>query len=341
MAKVLVTGYGGFLGGEICRQLLDAGHTVTGVARSAYPELDGQGVRTVQGDILDSDLMASLTTDCDAIIHTAATAGVWGAWDQYYAVNTLATEQLLQAATANGVRAMVYTSSPSVTFAGEPQCNIDETVGYPSRWLCHYPHTKALAESLVLETGRSTEVQSCALRPHLIWGRGDPHLFPRVVERTLQGRLRRVGSGKNLIDVVHVKNAAHAHVAALDRLLDGDDSVNGKAFFLTDGHPMECWAWTSTILEAANVAVPQKAISFRMAYRLGALLEATYKLLGRKSEPPMTRFVAAQLALDHYFDIGQARKLLGYDPQIDRDAEMARCSPWLQELALGFRTDIG
>ncbi|HBE67925.1 MAG TPA: 3-beta hydroxysteroid dehydrogenase [Planctomycetaceae bacterium] len=332
MTTVLVTGYGGFLGSAICRQLLAGGYHVRGIARSAYPELAAKGVDCIEASIEDADAVGHAVQGADAIIHTAAKAGVWGPYDSYYRVNTEATTGLLEAACAADVRAFVHTSSPSVTFAGEHQSGVDETVGYPDRWLCAYPQTKALAEQAVFDR-LNDRLFGCALRPHLIWGPGDPHLFPRVVKRTLAGRLRRVGGGQNLIDTVHVESAASAHLAALERLLDADRAVSGQAFFLTDGEPVECWQWISEILQTAGVPVPNKSISFRAAYAVGAALETAYRAMGRQAEPPMTRFVAAQLALDHYFSIRKAQQLLGYSPQIDRNNALAECGSELRRIA--------
>jgi len=330
--KVLVTGYGGFLGGAVVRQLLEAGFQVRGLARGDYPQWVALGVEPLRGDITDPALVRAAVAGCDAVVHTAALAGVWGPWSKYFSVNVQATQDLLEAARAAGCRALVHTSSPSVTFAASHQSGCDETAPYPQRWLCHYPHTKALAEQAVLRAGRDGTIRTCALRPHLIWGLGDPHLMPRVVQRTRQGRLRRVGSGTNLIDIVHVDNAARAHVLAVQQLLSGDDRICGEAFFITDGRPLECWKWITQILEAAGVPVPSRSISYPMAYRLGGILEMVYRLLGLQREPPMTRFVAAQLALDHYFSIDKGRRLLNYQPNPDIVQRLADCRSWLRSL---------
>lgn len=332
MTKVLVTGYGGFLGQAIVRQLLQAGYSVRGLARGAYPELAALGVETCRGDVSDRAAVFNACAGCEAVVHTAAKAGVWGPWQDYYTINTLATSHLLEAAQQAEIKAFVFTSSPSVTFAGEHQSGVDESVPYPNRWLCFYPQTKALAEQAVLTAARTSPLRTCALRPHLIWGAGDPHLFPRVIERTRQGRLRRIGSGQNLIDVVHVSAAARAHVQAVDQLLQGNQQLNGQAMFLTDGKPVPCWEWISRILSVAGVPIPQKSISFAAAYRIGTTLEGAYWALGIKREPPMTRFVAAQLAMDHYFNIERARSLLNYAPNVDTDAEFERCRHWLESL---------
>src|SRR4029079_416743 len=131
-------------------------------------------------------------------------------------------------------------SSPSVTFDGTPQLGIDESVPYPTRWLCHYPHSKALAEQQVLAANGQHVLATCSLRPHLIWGPRDQHLVPRLLERARRGQLRRVGDGTNLIDMVYVENAATAHLQAADALTPGSP-VAGHAYFISQGEPVNCW----------------------------------------------------------------------------------------------------
>ncbi len=322
--RVLVTGYGGFLGAAIVRILREHGYAVRGIARGSYPHLESLGIEVVRASIVDRAAVIEASRDCAAIIHTAALAGVWGPWRDYYQTNTLATSHLIEAAIAHQIQAFVHCSSPSVTFDAKAQSGIDESVPYPTRWLCHYPHTKALAEAAVLRASRNTSLRTCALRPHLIWGEGDPHLFPRVIERARKGKLRRVGDGRNLIDVVHVDNAARAHVQALELLLAGNNAANGQAFFITDGEPIACWDWITCILNTAKVPVPQRSISYPVAYRIGGILEAIYWSARIRSEPTMTRFLAAQLALDHYFSIEKARKILNYQPSVDRALELSK-----------------
>lgn len=328
-STVLVTGYGGFLGSEVCRQLLVQRFRVRGIARQHYSALSDLGVECISGSIADRECCSRAIQGVDAVIHTAALAGVWGPRREYEATNVAATEFLLDCARRHRVRAFVHTSSPSVTFDGGAQCGIDESVPYPTRWLCDYPRTKAMSEQAVLKANAPDQMLTCALRPHLIWGVGDPHLIPRVLDRCRSGRLRRVGPGTNLIDTVHVENAARAHVLAVQKLLKGDNSASGRAYFITDGEPVPCWEWISTILCCGGLEPPKKSISLASAYRVGAVLEKIYRALRIQSEPPMTRFVALQLGVDHYFRIDAARKYLGYEPQGDRKARIDALRAWL------------
>tara|TARA_R110002049_G_scaffold285698_1_gene466721 strand:+ start:123236 stop:124246 length:1011 start_codon:yes stop_codon:yes gene_type:complete len=317
--RILVTGCGGYLGSEIVRQLLQRGDQVLGVSRREYPELVQAGMSHRRGDLADDHFTAQAINDVDAVIHTAAVAGVWGSWEHFYRINTLATENVIRACQSANIRSLVFTSSPSVTFDGQHQSHVDETVPYATRWLCHYPHTKALAEQAVLNAHQPGGLRTVALRPHLIWGEDDPHILPRLIERARRGRLRIVGSGDNLVDTVHVTNAAAAHLDAVDVLASDTaraTEAGGRAYFIAQDEPVRCWDWIGQICELGGARSPAKRISFRAAYAIGAALEAVYRATGRKSEPPMTRFVAAQMAHDHYFDISSARERLGYHVRV-------------------------
>ena len=321
--NALVTGAGGFLGQYIVEQLLESRASVRTFSRRRYAALDELGVEQIEGDLRDAAAVDAACRGIDVVYHAAGIAGIWGPWEKYYQINTQGTEHVVAACHSQGVSRLVYTSSPSVTFDGSDQKGIDESAAYPERWLCHYPHSKALAEQHVLAANRAGKFLTCALRPHLIWGPRDGHLIPRLIDRARRGRLRRVGDGSNLVDMVYVENAARAHLQAAAALQDGSP-VCGRAYFISQGEPVNCWDWINEILALAGLPSVQKSISLRAARRLGAALEGIYRILGHKSEPPMTRFLAAQLATSHYFDISRARDDFGYDPQISTSEGMQR-----------------
>ena len=323
--RVLVTGCGGFLGREIVRALIERGDEVVGMGRGDYSGLmnsglANSGVSLLRGDVRDVACVNKACQGIDAVIHTAAVAGVWGPWEYFHGINTLGTENIISACRQERVPILVHCSSPSVTFDGGHQSGIDESAAYAAKHLCHYSHTKALAESAVLSAHEPGRLHTVALRPHLIWGVGDPHLLPRLVARARAGRLVIVGDGKNRIDTVHVRNAALAHINALDRMSEPAPLAGGRAFFITQDDPVDCWQWISRLLAIAGCEPPRRRISFSAAWKIGASMEMAYRILGVKREPPMTRFLAAQLARDHYFDISAARTMLGYVPQVSTES---------------------
>ena len=330
--NALVTGAGGFLGLYIVEKLVRRGDTVRAFCRGSYPELDRLGVETVRGNLRDPDAAVAACRGADAVFHVAGFAGMGGPWNRYYEINTLGTQHVVRGCRAHGVSRLVYTSSPSVTFDGTDQRGVDESAPYPARWLAHYPHSKALAEQHVLESNGRDGLLTCALRPHLIWGPRDRHLVPRLLARARSGRLRRVGDGTNLIDMVYVENAAGAHLQAADALTP-DSPVAGRAYFITQGEPVNCWGWIDEILALAGLDPVRKSISLRAAWRIGAVLETVYALLHLPGEPPMTRFLASQLATSHYFDITRARADFGYQPKITTEEGMQRLADALSPLS--------
>lgn len=329
----LVTGAGGFLGRYIVEQLVARGDKVRTLSRGDYPELRRLGVQAIQADIQDQATVDAACENVDVVFHTAAIASLWGPWKKFYGTNVVGTQNVIESCRSHRVPRLVFTSSPSVTFAGKDQRGIDESVPYPSRWLAHYPHTKALAEQAVLAAHNGSTLLTCALRPHLIWGPRDQHLVPRLLERARQGTLRQVGNGQNLVDTIYVENAALAHLQAADALTPGA-TRGGKAYFLSQGEPVNCWAWINEILSLAKLPPVTKRISLSAAYAAGAALEGAWTLLRRQSEPRMTRFLAAQLGTSHYFDISAARRDFGYQPLVSQAEGMRRLGAELRSPAV-------
>lgn len=311
---VLVTGGGGFLGSAVIRRLLASGHTVRALQRGDYPQLSSLGVELYRGDLANRDCVARAIDGCNAVIHCAAKAGVWGRFGDYYRANILGTENIVSACQTSGVSRLVFTSSPSVVFDGSDENGIGEGTPYPTRYLAHYPRTKAAAEQMVL-AANGRRLSTVALRPHLIWGPGDPHLLPRLIARARGGRLRLINREDNLVDSTYIDNAALAHELALNCVTPGA-ACAGRAYFISNGEPMPMAELVNRLLAASGIAPITRTISPRTAYFAGLLLEWVYRISGRPGEPPITRFVARQLATAHWFDLSAARRDLGYSPVV-------------------------
>ena len=329
----LVTGGGGFLGRYIVEQLLARGDRVRSFGRGRYPELEAIGVEVVRGDIADHDALMRSCQGIDVVYHVAALPGISVKWQPYERANIRGTEHVIAACREHGVERLIYTSSPSVTFAGAAQGGVDERAPYDFDWMiahrAHYSRSKAIAEQAVLAASDS-QLRACALRPHLIWGPRDNHLIPRLIARARAGRLRRIGDGTNRVDTIYVENAAVAHLQAADALLDASSPVAGRTYFLSQGEPVNCWDWIDEILALVNLPPVRKSISRRNAERAGALLENIYRLLSLSGEPPMTRFLAAQLATSHWFDLSAARRDFGYAPANSTNEGIRRLGNWLR-----------
>ena len=320
--KALVTGGGGFLGSAIVRQLRARGDSVRTFSRKEHKELSLLGVEQFRGDLSDPTAVLEAVRGCDVVFHVAAKAGIWGPYEEYYHTNVAGTGNVIAACLAHNVGRLVYTGSPSVVFDGRDVEGGDESLPYPASYEAHYPHTKAVAEQMVLDAN-SSFLATVSLRPHLIWGPGDNHLVPRIVEKGRAGKLRRIGDRPCLVDTIYVDNAAEAHLNAADRLQFGAPPA-GRAYFISNGEPVPLWEMVNRILAAAGLPPETRSLAPGLARRLGTLCETIWTVLRLTGEPPMTRFVASELSSAHWFDISAAKRDLGYQPRISLEEGLQR-----------------
>jgi nucleoside-diphosphate-sugar epimerase len=335
--NALVTGGGGFLGAAIVRRLVARGNAVRSLSRRRYAALDALGVRQHFGDVADPGTVEPAAAGCDVVFHVAAKAGIWGSYRDYYRTNVVGTDNVVAACRRQGIRRLVFTSSPSVVFDGRDVEFGTEAAPYPKRYEAHYPKTKAIAERRVVAANGS-ELATVALRPHLIWGPGDNHLVPRLLARARAGKLRRVGRADRLVDTTYIDNAAEAHLLAAARLAPGS-TIAGRAYFISNGRPVPLWDFVDDILAAAGLPPLRRSIPAGVAYTAGWLLETAYGILGIDSEPPMTRFLARQLATAHWFDITAARRDLDYRPLVSVEEGLRRLAEYFRSPWAGLPSD--
>jgi nucleoside-diphosphate-sugar epimerase len=312
--KTLVTGGTGFLGRRLVERLLAEGRDVTVLARRPAADLEARGVRFRAVALEDAAAVAQACEGMETVFHVAAKVGVWGRYADFHRANVLGTRALLEGARRAGVARFVHTSTPSVVYNGRDLAGADESLPLTRACPCAYPLTKALAEAEVL-AANGPSLRTVALRPHLIWGVGDPHLVPRILARARAGRLRIVGGGTNRVDMVHVENAVDAHLQA-ETALGGRAPAAGRAYFITNGEPVVLWDWVNGLLQSLGLPAVTRRVPLPVAYTAGAALEGLWGLLRLEGEPPMTRFVAAELAKEHWFNIAAARRDLGYAPRV-------------------------
>lgn len=326
--RVLVTGGGGFLGQALCRGLVARGHAVTSFNRGHYPALDALGVRQLQGDLADRDAVmaafAGSSGTFDAVFHNAAKAGAWGRFDGYHRANVLGTRHVLEACRTHGIGRLVYTSTPSVTHrATHPVAGgTADDVPYGDDLKAPYAATKLVAEQEVL-AANGAGLATIALRPRLIWGPGDAQLLPRIAERARAGRLRLVGGGDNLVDTTYIDNAAQAHFDAFEHLAPGA-ACAGRAYFISNGEPKPMREIVNGLLAAVGAPPVTKSLPFPLAYAVGVACEVLWTALPLHGEPPLTRFLAEQLATTHWYDMGPARRDFGYVPRVSIAEGLAR-----------------
>jgi nucleoside-diphosphate-sugar epimerase len=285
-------------------------------------------VELVRADITDLPALTEAATGCDLVFHTAARAGVWGPYESYGKPNVVGTEMLIAACLATRVPKLVFTGSPSVVFDGRDQANGSSALPYANPQSSHYSATKAAAERLVLRAN-SKPLATVSLRPHLIYGPGDPHLVPRVIDRASKRRLALVGDGSNRVSLTYIDNAAAAHLQAADRLSFNATSA-GRAYFINDPEPVVFGEWLTALVSRLGLPEIKRRLSIRTAVAIGGALEFAWNTFRLDGEPPLTRSVARNLGISHWYSIEEAVRDFGYAPPVTANEGFERTVAWFK-----------
>ncbi len=315
--KVLVTGASGMLGRATAQALIDRGEAVTVLQRRP----SGLDCREVLGDVADAAAVSRAVDGQDVVVHLAAKVDVVGPWVDYERANVLGTRTVIAGCEASSVARLVHVSSPSVAHAGDSLVGVGAEPADIAGAHGSYARSKALAERAALAAD-SGSLATVAIRPHLVWGPGDTQLVGRIVERARAGRLPLIGTGSALIDTTYVDNAVSAMLAAVDA------SVHGEALVVSNGEPRPVAEILERLCLAAGVSGPRGRVPLPVATTAGSLIEAGWRVLRRRDTPPMTRFLAEQLATAHWFDQRRTREALGWTPRVSLDEGFTALTAW-------------
>jgi nucleoside-diphosphate-sugar epimerase len=210
-----------------------------------------------------------------------------------------------------------------VAHAGVPLFGAGADPADPARARGHYARSKAVAEQEALRAD-SPGLGVLVVRPHLVWGPGDEQLVARIVARARRGRLPLIGSGTALIDTTYVDNAASALVAAVDAC----GPAHGEALVVSNGEPRPVGEILARLCAAAGAPRPRRRLPTPAAWVAGAAVEGFWAATGRRSTPPVTRFLTEQLTTAHWFDQRRTRAVLGWVPDVGLDEGFARLTSW-------------
>jgi nucleoside-diphosphate-sugar epimerase len=219
MARVLVTGGTGFIGGHVVNALVRSGHQVGVLVRA--PGSLPPGVRAHRGDLATDATLPPLQ-GYDAIVHAAALVSHHAPWKRHHAVNVLGTRRLLAAAKAAGMRRFVHVSS--LVVLAPPRDGV-WTESAPRRviepWLPTYVRAKLEAEAEV-DAAEARGLEVVVARPGVVLGPGDRITTPQVLDALRRRLAATIGDGSNRFPCVCVEELAEALArAALEPGLGG------------------------------------------------------------------------------------------------------------------------
>ncbi|KAF4986933.1 hypothetical protein FDECE_15691 [Fusarium decemcellulare] len=352
LGRVVVIGGNGFLGHHIVNQALESWTTsaVIGVdlrcERNRNPAAEYR-----ECDITDPERLLSLIEELkpDVVIHTASPVAnnpkIGN--DIFKKVNVDGTQAVVDACQQAGVKALVYTSSASVT-----SDNSTDLLNADERWPLirgeqqteYYSETKAAAEELVLKANRQDDYKllTCAIRPAGIFGEGDVQTLAGMLNAYKRGKHTvQVGSNENIFDFTYVGNVAHSHLLAAQLLLVtaasptiplDHERVDGEAFFITNDEPVYFWDFARAIWRAAgnekgkegNWTLPRD-----LGIAFGFISEVLASIMGK--DATLTRKAIIMSCMTRYYNITKAKRVLRYKPLWTLQEGINRGVDWFLE----------
>ncbi len=306
MKQVFVTGGSGFVGQNLIPMLIEQGYQVKALARSpqAIQKVETLGATAVKGDLNDAQALTVGVKDCSTVFHLAASVDFFASDNELKKLHVDATELILSIAKKANVQKFVYLSAASVIMNGKPIVNADETF-VSDNIVDGYSRTKLQAENSVLQAN-TTNFQTLAIRPPMIWGKGDPNTLVGVIDAVKKGRMQFIDGGKHRFVTCHVLNVCHALILA-DKA-----EQSGKAYFITDGETPVFKDFIKKYVGTLGVVVPDKAVSLAMAKRVAAVMEFVWRTFRLKGHPPLYKGFVNILGLEFITSDKKARTELGY-----------------------------
>lgn len=311
--RILVTGATGMVGSHVCRRALDAGYSVRALVRRGADRslLNGLDIEYVEGDLSEPECFPAAVADAQYVVHTAAKVGDWGHADEYRAINVFALEQLLNAAEREGkLRRWIQISSLGV-FPARDHFGTDESLAPDIEGLDGYTRTKAEAEVLLKQHVAQYKLPVVILRPGFIYGPGDRHVVPRLMERLRAGKMKLLGDGQKVLNNTYVGNLVDAVMLALEA-----DGAEGEIFNIRDERLVSREEFIGTIADYLSLPRPGK-VPLAIARPLTSVVEGLAKLLKKPQAPMLTKARLKFMTLNLDFSIEKAKRVLGYRPAVD------------------------
>lgn len=319
----VVTGATGQLGSHIAEQLRAAGERVRALVRAPDKAdfLRGQGVEIVAGDLGDPGAVRRALAGADIVYHCAARVSDWGSWSAFEEA-VAGTRNVVEACRAERVGRLLHVSTISVY--GHPRIAPDQLITEDTPlgqrfWVWDaYPRSKLMAERCVWDYANVTVV-----RPSWIYGPRDRVTMPRIIPALRQGKVRIIGSGDNLLNIIYVSDVAAGAILAAN-----NPAAQGQAYNLCSEGEVTQKVMIDTMTDALALPRLTKHIPFFLAMRSALVIEAIARLCRFKNPPRVTRRAIFLIGRPTHYSIAKARRELGWSPRVTIDDGVRRSLEW-------------
>ena len=328
--RVLVTGATGMVGSYVVERLVASGYEVRAMVRSTSncDGLDRNGVELFEADLSDPAGLPPALAGMDIVVHAAAHVGDWGPAAKYRVINVYALEHMLTAAHREGRLARWVQISSMGIYPARHHYGTTEETEPDIAGLDGYTKTKAEAEVILKRHMDEHGFPAVILRPGFVYGRGDRHVIPRLIERIAAGQMKLIGDGERVLNNTYAGNLADAVLPAIER----EESL-GNAFNIRDERLVTRNEFVHAIADYMMRPRPGHAPE-GLARALVGPIEWFARLRGATQAPLLTRARVKFLTQNLDFSIAKAKTVLGYAPQVDFREGMEEALRWADEAEL-------
>lgn len=312
---MLVTGASGMVGRHVVDRAIEQGYQVRALVQPGSETTGLENlphVELVQGDLTAAATVPPLVEGVDVVVHTAGMVGDWGALQAYRAINQDAVETLLHAISkrATPIDKFVHISSLGVykwgDHYGEDETVPPDYVGYDG-----YTTTKAQAELICRRYIDEHQLPITIIRPGFMYGEGDRHVLPRVVETLKAGTMMMIGDGKKVLDNLYVGNCADAIMLAVE-----NPAAVGQVYNIRDERLVDRNEYISAVCAAIGAKMPRRVPCW-VAKNAIQPMRVLGRLMNKRSPPLVTKPRYKFMALNLDYSIEKAKRELGYVPRVD------------------------
>jgi nucleoside-diphosphate-sugar epimerase len=319
-----LTGATGLLGSHLAEQLAGRGERVRCLVRSTSDVrfLCSLGVELVTGDLAMPASVREAVRGAEVVYHCAAKVGEWGAWPAYQAHVIDATANLLDACRAEGVGRVLHVSSITV-YGHLPQrpglFTEDEPLGQDLWVWDHYCRAKIRAEELCRQYPGPWTI----IRPSWMYGPRDRNTLPRLIKALQARRVRLIGDGNNLMNLIYVGDVADAAIRAARH-----PAAAGEAYNLSSAGEITQRQFFDALTELLGLPRLQRRVRFPTAFWLGWVSELVGHAIRLQRPPHVTRYGVSLFGRSTQFSVAKARMQLGWEPRVPATEGLRRTLEW-------------
>lgn len=323
--RILVTGANGFIGRRVIARLKERSPSTAVRAfvlpNEAIPNHWDDEVEVLRGDIRNQTDLSTAIADCDGLIHLAAVVGDWAPWADFQSITIDATENILNLAAQQNVRATLVSSIVVYgTQIGQKICHEELAHGQPCG---PYSRSKQAQEVIAKRLVAEMNLQLCIIRPANVYGPGPSPWTVGVIDELKRGAPTIIGQGQGCAGMVYVDHVAD--ILALSQLVP---EAMGSTINAADGNTVSWKEYFSAIAQVAGCKPPGK-LPLTLAKCLAPALETLWRGLHIKGRPPLTREAFNLVGNDNQFPGKAAKEILGFEPWVSFDQAMTLIADWI------------